>query len=341
MIDLIRLLQAAPTVSKLAAAAAKAQKGDPSALAYLKSEGWAEALDVAVHPGAGQIAKQALGHAREAYDTIRQVQSPAADPNVIDGEYSEVLDDTPIPWGSFLTRLLRLPYGGHLIIGPIGGGKTSLATRLAKRVSQLHGFDVECVNYYPNDLPPYAVTIGTETLIHRMKMLTRYLKSFAKHDEEEEWNVEPDPEEESKMGPPKMPPRNKVIIIDEMSLALSNNPNDPGRRAAIQALMQCRHLNWIVIFIAQQASLLPLPLFQQTISWVKQPLGDESDMDRDNPFVKMLWARASEAFADMKNSPWYRANYGTPKAWTYCHCRALDGGPGYTGLIPFSKPEAD
>lgn len=320
--DLFYLARLAPTATKLISIAKRAADGDPAALDYLKRQGWHEALEL-LQPGAGDTAQVIIEQTRQAARNIEQ----ALNGNVIDAQY-RVLDSAP--WSGFLERLIGQRHGAHIILGPVGSGKTSLALKLAQRYQAEHGYRVECVQMYGEDKPSWAVTISRETLVKRMQRLAAHLDGLAEDDDESESKSEPAP----------MPPTERVIVIDEASLGLSNNPNDPARRAAIQALASCRHLSWQVVYIGQWAGLLPLSLLGQSVVWVKKPDGREQYTDRDNPAVRDLWARASEAFRELQSSPWYTEPYRDPRAWAYCDCASLAGKTGYHGMVPFT-PASD
>ncbi len=338
---ILRLLQSAPTAAKIYSALQRAQKGDASALDYLRREGIWEAIDLVAAPGAGKIAKEALDHLREAYRTVTGIRTPG-EADVIDGEYREVTDEpASLPWSGFLRRLFATGFGAHVILGPYGSGKTSLALKLAQRFADRHSYRVEVVNMYGDDCPAWAVPLNSATLVARMRQLRRYLDAQGVPDEGED--DEPQPAliqaDDKEDLPPGLPPRGRVIVIDEAALGLT--VGDPARKAALQALTQCRHIDWIVIYIAQWAGQLPLPLLGQSVKWVKKPAGDEQATDRDNPVVRLLWRDAADAFRGLPSSPWYSEPYRDPRAWVYCDCKSLNGGPGYRGLVPFTPPKRE
>lgn len=319
--DILRLIQSAPAATKLLATLQRAQRGDAEAVAWLKSEGWAEALEI-YQPGAGKMGKRILHHVREAKRNIEQTISGDA----IEGDFREVP-----PWEPFIKRVLAQTHGGHIILGSVGTGKTMLALKLAQRYQQEHGYKVECVNMYGSDVPPFAVSISKETLIKRMTKLSEYLDGQNTEDDEDD--------EKRKPKSVSLPPVNRIIVIDEASLTMTHNANDPARRAAIQALTQCRHLSWVVLYIAQWAGQLPLQLFGQTTVWVKKPDGRESMTDRDNPAVRDLWERAGQAFNELCSSPWYQEPVLDYRAWAYCDAPSLNGARGYRGMVPFVMPD--
>lgn len=331
MLDLLRLLQAAPTATRLVTQISRAQQGDQEALEYLKSAGWSEALDL-VKPGAGEIGRQVL---QQAQDALHNIQGTIQG-GIIDGEAHEVY-----PWDGFLRRLLRQPNSSHIILGPTGSGKTTLAMRLAQALSEEQNYKVEFCNVYGDDLPDFGVTISMETLTARMRKLSKYLKNQTTEDEDADYeNAEPTEQEEETKGV-GMPPMNRVIVLDEAILAMTSNPNDPGRKAALQALAQCRHLRWHCIWIGQWAGQIPLPLLGQAILWVKRPNGRESLTDRDHPIVRDLWERAGSGFNRLSSMPYYVNPYRDKRSWAFVDCESLNGGAGFSGMVPFNPIDVD
>lgn len=340
---LVNLARSAPTAARLISQYQAAAAGDPRALDYLKREGLLETVDL-IKPGAGETARQVRDHLRDAMGILRGELNT---PGTIDADYRVLDEDNEPgapPWWGFLRRLLRQDHGAHIILGPVGSGKTTLAKRLAARYADMHGYQIEAVNMYADDVPAGAVTIGMDTLVKRMKRLTRYLAQYTTEDEDDEgqddetWQ-ETYIEEEPEPGPVSLPPTRRVIIIDEAILAMSSNVNNPGRKSSLQALAQCRHLQWVVIYIGQWAGQLPLPLLGQAIVWCKQPNGREALTDRDHPIVRDLWERTGAGFAELRRSPWYQEPWQDPRSWAYCDCQSLKGGPGYSGMVPFRHSE--
>lgn len=336
MLDALQLLQKAPALTRMGTQLVRAANGDPQALAYLKGEGLYEGLDV-LRPGAGESARQVVQQLR---DTALGIQSTLAG-DIVEGEY-EVLEEGEVgyPWSGFLRRLIKQRFGGHILLGPMGQGKTSLALKLAWHWRALHGYRVECVELYGDDRPEWAVTLGTRTLVRRMQQLKKYLDSQSVDDELA--GLEEDEEEDDGI-PATLPPIRRVIIIDEAGMAMESNAANPVRKAALRALAQCRHLDWVVLYLGQMAGQIPLPLLGQSTVWVKQPNGREIYTDRDNPIVRDLWERATAAFAQLKGSSHYTPPHADPRAWAYCDCPSLNGmARGYTGLVPFTPaPRVD
>lgn len=331
--ELARLAGLLRRARPFAEVARRATSGDPVALANLRGH-WQEAADLAGelagYPGAGALAQQIAGDIRSfLYGN---------GPTVVDGTWREITADAVPPYASFVDRLSRSRSGGHIILGAPGTGKTSLANRLAERWMTTLDYQVEVVAMYGRDRPAFATTITTQTLIHRMRKLRRYLDAQAVPDADEmpvaASREDADGESAAPAPEPALPPRRRVVIIDEASLSLSSRQSNPETAAAVAALMHCRHLDWHVVYVAQMARLLPEGLFAQTTQWVKRPLGKEKDADRDNPIVQDLWERAEEAFAPLRQSPWFAPPYATIEAWTYVDSLALH----FRGLVPAAQP---
>ena len=329
-LELLRLLEGAPRVLKLYDAARKAAEGDAYALEYMKADGWREGLDL-LHPGAGEAGQLIFDRARQAVSDIRGIAAG----NVIEGEFRDLAPSAP--WSGFLHRLERQRFGGHIVIGEPGGGKTQLAKKLAYRWMKKLGRQVEFFGAYPDDVPhSWATSMGMRTLVHRMDKLQAYLDAHEGRDPDEE-----DGEGDEESIIPTLPPTDRIIVIDESSMTMSTSALDPRRNAVIRALANCRHIKWNVVAIAQMTGLLALPLLGQTTIWVKKPSGAELETDRDNPKVKALWRNAMEAFDTVQRSPWWPA-YPDMRAWCYVESPSVGGQPGYRGLVPFSPaPDYD
>lgn len=329
MSDVLHLLQSIPGALKLLDGVQKAANGDPNAFEYLKSEGWKDGLNI-IRPGLGMAGEEILGHVQNAAVAIEQTING----NVIEGEWREAGP----PWASFVRRYLQQANSSNIILGPPGSGKTTLGVKLAKRLTDAHHYKAEACNLYGEDKPDFMSTISADTIVKRMKMLSKYLKSLeGTEDEDEDF---PDSLEEEKADdkiPARMPPTQRVILVDEMGLTASSSAYDPARRAILQSLAQSRHLKSHLVFLAQWSGQLPLPLIGLSVVWVKQPAGDEVDTDRDNPLVKSIWEKATAAFERLKDWQWYQDPWKDPRSWAYCYCKTLNGQPGYMGLVPFTR----
>lgn len=326
-LDLLRLLDGAPKALKLYNAARKAGNGDESALAYLKNEGWQEALDLTVHPGAGEMGRQIVDCVRQAAEEVQNITSG----NTIEGEF-RVLEHRA-PWAGFVKRLIAAPNSGNVIVGPVGLGKTELAKSLAYRWRDRHGYRIEMVNLYGTDKPDYAVSISIRTLRRRMKQLSLVL---GKDEVKDPGDDDLEDGDDSDLGPVPavMPPGGRIVVIDEASLAMTTHYMNKAKRAIVQALTQCRHLRWHVIIIAQMTSLVPKEMFSQTNIWSKHPSGKEISMDRpDIIAVREFWRASMEAFSQVRGLPQW-GDCPDIRAWNYVEAPPIGGGAAYAGLCP-------
>ena len=324
-----RGLQMAPSAVKIAVAVDRARQGDRVAIEWLKTQGWREGARLLIQDG-DQAVDQIAAHGRAAIDTARR--AIRGDLNVIDAEWREVTDE-PVPWLGFTKRMAAQKFGGHIIVGSPGTGKTTLARRIGEVYFKQHGYRVECANWYPADVPSFGYIISMDTLVDRMAQLSKYLKSLE----------DPGEDDESAKTPKEtasLPPGKRVILIDEAILAMSASPMDKARRAALQYLAQCRHLDTIVVYVGQWLGQLPLALLGQTTVWLKRPMGNEAHSDRDNPIVRSLWERAAEGFASYRQLP-HADDFPDWRSWAYCEAQTLNGHPGYVGMLPFNRIAED
>ncbi len=329
MPDFLTVLNTLANGAKLAAVAHQAGKGDQAALGHL-IENWHEVLDLA-QPGLGMTARQVLTASRDAYLNIQS----AASGNVVEGEY-RVLNER-MPWGGFAKWLPRQTWGSFVILGPRGQGKSWLAMRLGQIWHEAHGYQVEAVNMYGEDLAllPYAKTIGMTELGNRMRRLRALLEGKRPRRRKTE-DIELDEEPETIKDVERLPFLRRVIIIDEMSMAIGSHGMDAGRRLVRQAMAQSRHLKWNIVYIGQYTRQLPLDLFLNQCVFVKQPDGREPMFDRQEPWIQDLWQRAGDAFDEIKGSEYWHLN---PKAqaWAYVHAEDI-GGRRFQGMCPVSPP---
>lgn len=324
MANWLRLLQKSDSIIRLYGVTREAAQGNPEAREYLKKNGIWDIADI-WREGGGSAARLAVQAARDVWAGNK--------PNVVDGEF-RVLDSPP--WEHFLNRLIQQPNSANIIVGPTGQGKTQLAIKLAARLSEAHGYTVNWCCLFPGDVPDFGKTISLSTLVKRMNRLQSYLQATQDEDEEDLLGDTPAPKNEKK-EPPVLPPQNRVVVIDEVGMAMSSNAQDPARRAALRALAESRHVRWHVVWIGQQLGQFPMGLLAQSICWIKRPDGREAELDRmDVPLVRHLWGAAREAHESLRSSEWYAEPWKHQKAWAYVDAQSINGGPGYQGLCPFS-----
>lgn len=321
MTDVFRLIQAASRGLPVLEAVQRASRGDEEAIRYLKDQGWCDALDALIRPGAGAVARQAV-----------QMVKGYADGSVIEGEYREI--DGPA-WSGFVKWLRAREWGCFVILGPKGQGKTTLALRLAQVWQERTGYPIIGVNLYPEDVEGLPVQrTGIASFAHVMGKLTRVLEGPDIVEVDETEGSRPDEKDETPINLDSM--KRRIIIIDEASLVLHPGGANSGRMTARRAMAQARHLEWLVIYIGQLAQQMPLDMLLAEAVFVKQPAGWEAKADRDAPLVQMLWEKAHQAFANVKRLPEW-AEYPDLRSWAYVEANAY-ATHGYAGLMPYSLP---
>ncbi|MHB1132980.1 MAG: hypothetical protein ACYC4L_11385 [Chloroflexota bacterium] len=325
--DALRLLSALPTATKLAALVSRAAKGDTGAMLELKESGWAEALDILIAPGTGEKARTILSNGVEVYRNIQTIRGE----DYIDAEY-RVLNNNP-SWHQFLEWLKRRRWGTFVVLGPKGRGKTMLALRLAQVWQERTGWTAEGVNIYPEGRYDWVELVPPTRFQNRIKKIISLLNPPEEKPGEMPTVVDPDELEEQLEKY-----RRRIVLIDEMSLVATSHGQDPGRQMVRQIMAQARHLQWLIVYIGQLAKMLPNDLLNCEAIFIKQPTGREAIVDRDDALTQDLWTRATEAFATMRSSEYYREPYDDPRAWAFVDCPDLGNGRGWSGLMPSGMP---
>ncbi|MCL5264916.1 MAG: ATP-binding protein [Chloroflexi bacterium] len=324
--DVLRLAKSAPDIARLLAMGRRAMNGDPEAIQYFLKDGCIDALEI-VSPGAGKAVREMIQHIQEAAGI-------ASSNGVIEGQYKVI--DERAPWSDMVTWLKARRWGTFVVLGPKGQGKTTISMRLAETWHQQTGWPVEAINVYPEDQYYFVQAVPTSRFIRTIEYLMELLNP-------EDWKDEDGELHEVRiMSPEELdralePYRRRIIVIDEMSLAVASNVNDSGRRLVRQIMAQARHLQWLIIYIGQLTKMMPTDLLGCEAVFIKRPGGREVLTDRQEPLTQDLWARAIAAFEGVRQSPyWYQ--YPDERMWAYVDAQDIGGGHKYEGLMPYSRP---
>lgn len=353
MADLTQLIGAAikgaqlagPTARLAAAARGALVEGDPAARAYLASQGWKDALELA-QPGLGEAASALLWHAGRARREVAEAVG-AAPP---DGVRVAV---ERYPWDAAFAYLHRVRWGSFAILGPRGEGKTTLALRLAERWRERLGYPVEAVGMYVEDRPDWVTGVLPEEIVRRAERLRAAVNAV------DTAGSVPDPIEAGLVAaaerrrrgrrPAAGAPRltleqaerllagyaGRILIVDEVGLNLGRGALTPLRLALLDLFNQARHLGWLVVYCAQSSRQIPPELLNGQGVFVKRPLGSEVGTDRERGPTRDLWIEATAAFETLHQQPLW-SEVPDPRAWAWLSIADLGGGRrAWTGLAPF------
>jgi hypothetical protein len=324
---LSRVTSTGPAAARLVMHLNGAREGRPESLAYFRSRQAVLDVGAVFFPGREWLVQDILDRGETLLDLTRRLLN-GEPPPYVEGEFRPAPDVEP--WAGFVRRLKSQPSGSHIILGPRGSGKTTLAKKLAWVYYTGLGYDPEFVNMYRADKPAWGRTILPETLLRRIEKLEAHLRSEAVPD--------PDESKPKQMIVVEPPAGKKVIVIDEASMAFERGIVDAFRNAVFAAMLQVRHVNWHMVFVGQYARTIPLELFTGSTVWVKQPHGNETDLDRDNPLIQQIWTEAADAFQKIRSTPWYQGALADPRSWAYVVSPEL----GYKGMAPFEPaPEKE
>lgn len=314
MLELLRAIPDPRLLLKLMARLRAAGQGDPRAVEYFRSKEAVRDLGSLFFPGREYLLEDIVERGETLLSLARDLLEGRTP--YVDGQFRPA-EPGPPPWSGFLRRLKAQTHGVHLILGPWGTGKTELAKKLAWVWRKELGYEAEFLNMYLADRPAWGRTLTAETLLERMEQLSRHLRSEA---------------EPGGAAAPPLPPQRRVIVADEASLTFERGQIDRVRNAVFAAMGNCRHVEWLIVLVAQFARMIPLEYFSAATVWVKRPEEDISAFDRDNPVITRIWDEAIEAFDGLSRLPWYQPPYDDPRAWAYVVSPPLN----YEGLVPFT-----
>jgi len=345
--NVLPYLERAPIATEWALHVNRARNGDLESIAYLANGGWADVLDVH-KPGLGDHARIAVKETGDAWDKVYR-EARGLPPRI-----------APVrepPWAQFKRWIIKQKSGPFVIVGRTGSGKTELAKKIAVTIALKQNYPIEFCNFYPDDMPPSRLDDGSEldlriidlpVLLKRTERVQKIMRHGIRPEDAAEPKPitkkasalvlpvdysEPEPSPDVIAELNALPFRRRVIVIDEAGLE-DFATNTRAKNAVIRALAESRHLEWLVILIAQQFIMMSRPVIAQSVIFVKNPTGREPDSDRQSPYVRQIWRNALEEFRDVRD---YRewSEYPDLRAWSYVEAPSAPGLiDGYLGLFP-------
>ena len=288
----------------LAAELLKAHSGDQAARGRLLRNALPMAANL-VRPGSGRIVRRGL----ELLDTARDGDRA----ELGGGETGDVGDVGDFE--AFVTRLLSRPYGFYVIVGEPETGKTTLALRLAQRLTlERHYKAVAVGGFHPDDRRIW----GTDTWVEYAHPAS-FLKAMGSI-------------QRAMVAGREYPAAimRRVVLLDDASLT-AHSGAAKFNRALLQAWNAYRHLKWIIVVTARTFKSIGPVAEACDARFMKKP--EWGQLTTERPEAVPWWRDADDAYRGLRRTPEWREapNF---KQWVYVHAPRLR----YTGMLPYGGP---